>query len=91
MQVELLSPIVEDKNITGRLMSKSGVVNWGFFPPMHEPPEDENSFRFPRDSFAEDQKRYCADIYAVIELVDCTEKNRMKLTPHNLRIPNFPK
>ena len=52
----------------------SGVVNWGFFPPMHEPLEDDSSFRFPRDSFAEDQKRYCADIYAVIGLVDRTEK-----------------
>ena len=50
---------------------------------MHEPPEDDFSFQFPRDSFAENQKLYCADIYAVIGLVDRTEKTRMKLTPQS--------
>ena len=46
----------------------------GFFPSMYEPTEEINSLRYPRDSFTEDQKRYGADMYVVIGLVDGTEK-----------------
>ena len=41
---------------------------------MYESTEEINSLRYPRDSFTEDQKRYGADMYVVIGLVDGTEK-----------------
>ena len=52
----------------------------GFFSPLHATRNDLKDLRYPRDSFAEDQKRIGADMYSAMGiLIENPEEAREKL------------